>query len=1233
MISASVLNRLSVAPILGLMRLRPFLLLATLLFAGLSPLASQASNARSSGVDIAIIDFEATYVDIFDASDFRVFSSAETVGRSNDLYVVDGMLGHRSDLSFTIENQGTTAAMNTIIWLSIQHDEYGNFEIHNASKTSSQLNAGASEVIVFEWNASYSGNHTMKLSIETSLVDDDLSDNNFQRHLTIGYSYNIFDDVNTWTLGTSWTQSSDTSLSPSSSLHVGNGPSSNYGAGISVTAISPIMDLSDAHLNSNRASGFAFFYTGSVHSSDTLRVLASNSGGGWDPLNTYTGLVDNLLSSWNTGISSSKGFSSPVIPFNTANLHANAQLKFEFTSDSVNQDIGYWIDDLVILYDQKVDDNQFGVQGVVVSENGALPGHVSKNSLRVTNTGNIADTYFLNTESVPSDQVAYFTYTNGATISNAGFSLEPGESKDIELRVSLSENSTMGNDDIIVKIQSASATTVKKSLIVNIAVLATNIPSINLPVQDPRCLPGNSCSFAIEVENIGEADGLFDIEISEKNTPAGWTFTMAWNQSEQITIDTEQSSWLWFSASIPAGVLPDTQGEFWLTVTPVIDPSKAQTVAVKVKASMISIAEVGLDLIDVDKLWMVDAGDTVDITYNIWNNASRLDTFKAAVSFQDRPGWIIELLDQNDIAINSQGSGSFRIRITSPDNAQAGDRSPSIIASATSTLSDSVFEASEWDEMEIITRNDIVLNLTNVNAKISPGTPFSVNLSIENDGNGPAVATFQMTDMPSTWQWWAFTNEGINVTNGIELSVSYELNDIADITIWILPPILESPGIYHQFQIGAFADGTADLNPENNLADITVITESVKEPYLEGEIQDLTAQVGSTITINMTAWNLGNSEDYNAKARIKISTSPESNDAVAFLLSSGLDAEVDQWMNLNMAAGDSRVLSAELIILDSIELNSRIILTFELVGGDSDDLTTIEKSHTIIVTDRRAVTISQVGLIDTVDILTSSIPFTLDVVSTSTIAENLTVSGQIPAGWGIICDGVALHLEQTDIKMSAGHLSDEKYNLQCQIIRESGAIYGDMEIRMVSEDGDIDQSFSQTISWKIAVADEASSSLETTSLIGIGGVVIIIITLLSVILLRRPGDDEDGDVSLVKPVSGPPSHFNQIQSQTGQTVQAQPQVQQQSAYAQPQVQQQSAYAQPQVHHQSAYVQPQVQQQFSSGPPASAGPPATTSTNTQSIANNPANEMATAYEQEMAEYNRKMAEWNARQGQV
>ncbi len=76
---------------------------------------------------------------------------------------------------------------------------------------------------------------------------------------------------------------------------------------------------------------------------------------------------------------------------------------------------------------------------------------------------------------------------------------------------------------------------------------------------------------------------------------------MAWNQSDQITISTEQTTWLWFSASIPEGVPPDTQGEFWLTVTPVVDVDKAQTVAIKVKASMISIAEVGLSAIDSDK--------------------------------------------------------------------------------------------------------------------------------------------------------------------------------------------------------------------------------------------------------------------------------------------------------------------------------------------------------------------------------------------------------------------------------------------------------------------------------------------------------------------------------------------------------------------------------------------------------------------------------------------------------
>ena len=84
------------------MKLRPFLLLATLLFAGLTPLISQATNGRSSGVDLAVIDFEATYTDAIDASEYRVFSSAETVGRTDDLYVVDGILNHKSDLTFTI---------------------------------------------------------------------------------------------------------------------------------------------------------------------------------------------------------------------------------------------------------------------------------------------------------------------------------------------------------------------------------------------------------------------------------------------------------------------------------------------------------------------------------------------------------------------------------------------------------------------------------------------------------------------------------------------------------------------------------------------------------------------------------------------------------------------------------------------------------------------------------------------------------------------------------------------------------------------------------------------------------------------------------------------------------------------------------------------------------------------------------------------------------------------------
>ena len=55
---------------------------------------------------------------------------------------------------------------------------------------------------------------------------------------------------------------------------------------------------------------------------------------------------------WQTFSATYNGKNSPLIPADNSHFHSTTQLRFTFTSDASGNDIGYWIDDLVIIYDQ-----------------------------------------------------------------------------------------------------------------------------------------------------------------------------------------------------------------------------------------------------------------------------------------------------------------------------------------------------------------------------------------------------------------------------------------------------------------------------------------------------------------------------------------------------------------------------------------------------------------------------------------------------------------------------------------------------------------------------------------------------------------------------------------------------------------------------------------------------------------------------------------------------------------
>ena len=86
--------------------------------------------------------------------------------------------------------------------------------------------------------------------------------------------------------------------------------------------------------------------------------------------------------------------------------------------------------------------------------------------------------------------------------------------------------------------------------------------------------------------------------------------------------------------------------------------------------------------------------------------------------------------------------------------------------------------------------------------------------------------------MSDNWNWWIRINDQ-NHTGNIDLTASYDLGDIVQFELWILLPPDESSGEIHDVIILAEpVSGNDDLTPEDNSAEFSFITSSVKKPEI-----------------------------------------------------------------------------------------------------------------------------------------------------------------------------------------------------------------------------------------------------------------------------------------------------------------------------------------------------------------------------------------------------------------
>ena len=121
-------------------------LMVSLLLVSLIPTA-HATQGRA-GPDIAPTSAYVTYVSNTDHSNHAVLSSQDPsaigLGRSADLWIIDGMLGLQQQIEVTVENMGDSAAGSFDVDVEIVHDEYSDFILHSYRGTISSLAAGSS---------------------------------------------------------------------------------------------------------------------------------------------------------------------------------------------------------------------------------------------------------------------------------------------------------------------------------------------------------------------------------------------------------------------------------------------------------------------------------------------------------------------------------------------------------------------------------------------------------------------------------------------------------------------------------------------------------------------------------------------------------------------------------------------------------------------------------------------------------------------------------------------------------------------------------------------------------------------------------------------------------------------------------------------------------------------------------------------------------------------------------
>ena len=1079
--------------------------------------------SKSTGVDLSVTAISYSYPDSVDRQKYQMFSSNYPIPNFNkpeSLFVTDAVIDVPITIQVTVQNLGATNSPAVDLTVVTLHNEYQNFELSNQTNVISSVRALDSITSSFTLVPTYSGNHTIVVTPKMSTTDDNPSNDILIETFTVASHYFNCDDLTLWTVGQGWGTNSETALSQGSACHIGNGQSSTYQPNMATDLITPVLDMSDAISNPTRTNGIAFFFTGSVATGDSVKAYSMSQSNSWVELASISGTIDSDISDggdWQTASINNAGATSPLIPSPQQNFHANSQFRFGFSSDALNQDIGLWIDDIVLIYDQQLRVDEYGIIAQGLNFQGTVPESWGKATIQLTNTGNVSEIFTPSVTGLPNDWQSYFTQTSGVSITESnGIYLEKGETKSIELHFQPNLGTSQGYYPIIFSATSKTHNSVISSLPIQLEVVPDRIPEFLPMMGQTRCVPGSSCVTTASITNSGGASDIFSLSIDYSALPIGWSASFAWNQATEILVQPGYTVPIMLTYTVGSDAVPDSIGLFDLIATSQNDSSRTDTLTVEIIASMVSDAYIYPDITPTLNKNYIAPGDSVSIVFTVRNDASVQDIFDTNVIFDFANDWLISDITPSRLFLNAGDTGTFTAIITAPPTAQVGDDCPTYTGSVISQRSGEIFVSEDIDNLAILQVNNVNIEWVDYPTKLVPGEVNNFSVEITNFGNGALPVEVSLTGIPSSWGVDYYVNQQVS-------SEIIQLGEISDYTstITLLIVISIPNGVDHsqvfdiEISVKPAIPGD-DIEPDDNSISISLVTDIVRNLTLSSGNIISSIGVGNSTSINLSISNFGNIDETDIQIYASISSDDYFMPITAYLSlgNTGIAYDFNKYHSVIIGKNSSREVRVDMVIPDDIKLGSTIEFNF-MLSSVSNEFESLNHKTTLEIDYIRDINIEVSQNNQTMD--TSFAYMWVNISTISTTGENYRINLTTPIGWRLICDSVLI-AGGVNISSEFTGRTDRFDTIGCEIINEGGPYTGNVNVNIYDESNSLLLSTERRYQFYYDDSDEVGNI--SPIIVSISGILLAIVVSIGVFLRARR--KQYTEIEQQTPMSGPP---------------------------------------------------------------------------------------------------------------